>query len=392
MVTIGLIHWLKDKLTGEFKQVSAEVFWNIAAECCFKDLAFWSAVNLIAKAISKCEIKTKIAGENQKGAEYYLWNVEPNKNQNSSVFFAKLIGTLCLKNEALVVESDDGQLLIADSYQHKEYALYGDTFSDVTIGDYAFHRTFRQADVLFFQMHCVDMRKVVNSINESYGKLIATAEKYFARSRGSKGTLTVPAAMTGTDAESNAISNYLNNYVKKFLDSDNGALPVFNGYTYTPIEDKMYKNETSRDLRAMIDDIYDFTARAFSIPPVLLRGDTAGIKDVLGSFLTFCIDPLTDMLREEIVRKRIGREGALHGYDLTIDTRTIQHVDILQAAEPVDKLIASGAYSINDIRDLLGDERIDEPWADEHYITKNYTTFDETLKSTNGKGVSEGGE
>lgn len=371
-----MLHWLRERVSGEITPVSAGVFWDIVAECSFRELAFWSAVNLIARAISKCEVKTLIAGYEQKGAEYYLWNISPNKNQGSSEFWAKLIGKLYLKNECLVIESDDGQLLVADSFNRIPYELTGDAFNSVTIGNYQFKRTFRQQDVLYFRLNMKNMHHVVDCIGDSYSKLIAAAEKYFIRSKGIKGALTVPAAQVGTDAEHTKINDYLNNYVRKFLESENGVLPVYNGYAYTPLEDKMYMSNTTRDLRAMIEDIYDFTARAFQIPPVLLRGDTAGIQDVATSFLTYCVDPLADLLREEIVRKRIGREGLEKGYDLVIDTRCIQHIDILQAATAVDKLIASGAYSINELRKLLGDDRVPETWADAHYITKNYTTFD----------------
>ncbi len=62
-----------------------------------------------------------------KKAEYYLWNVEPNRNQNSSAFLTKLIGKLYRNNEALVIESN-GQLLVADSFEKVKYALYDYTF------------------------------------------------------------------------------------------------------------------------------------------------------------------------------------------------------------------------------------------------------------------------
>ena len=37
--------------------------------------------------------------------EYYLWNVSPNVNQNSSAFLHKLVARLYQDNEALVVST-----------------------------------------------------------------------------------------------------------------------------------------------------------------------------------------------------------------------------------------------------------------------------------------------
>ena len=52
--------------------------------------------------------------------------------------------------------------------------------------------------------------------------------------------------------------------------------------------------------------------------------------------------------------------------------------DIFSLAEPIDKLVASGAVTRNEIRELLGLERSDDPDLDEFYITKNYSKGGET--------------
>ncbi len=52
----------------------------------------------------------------------------------------------------------------------------------------------------------------------------------------------------------------------------------------------------------------------------------------------------------------------------------------------MDKLIGSGVFSVNDILKLLGRPIIDEPWAYQHYITRNYMPFEEALKALTGGG------
>src|SRR5699024_8447667 len=108
-------------------------------------------------------------------------------------------------------------------------------------------------------------------------------------------------------------------------------------------------SRTTRDIRSLADDIFDFTSRAFQIPPVLLFGDVAGTQDAMTRWLTTCIDPLCDQLQEEINRKRYGKEAYLRGDYLQIDTSTIIHFDMFQNAGNVEKLIGSGAFSINDV-------------------------------------------
>ena len=47
-----------------------------------------------------------------------------------------------LYNEVLIVVNDTKDLLIADSFERVEYALYPDIFKGVTIGEYEFERSF----------------------------------------------------------------------------------------------------------------------------------------------------------------------------------------------------------------------------------------------------------
>ena len=91
---MGLITWIRDWMSGGLTSatpVTEEEYQTIVAELSFRELAFYSCVNMIANSISKCEFKTFEKNQEVKAKEYYLFNVEPNKNQNSSQFLHKLI-------------------------------------------------------------------------------------------------------------------------------------------------------------------------------------------------------------------------------------------------------------------------------------------------------------
>ena len=75
--------WLVEKLSGGAEKKSliavdwAE-FFGLMDQVYLRELAFWTCVNKIANALSKCEFSTYYHHEPVKKAEYYLWNVEPN--------------------------------------------------------------------------------------------------------------------------------------------------------------------------------------------------------------------------------------------------------------------------------------------------------------------------
>ena len=377
--------WLVEKLSGGAEKKSLiEIDWpeffSLMDNVYIRELAFWSCVNKIANALSKCEFRTYYGGKEIKKAEYYLWNVEPNRNQNASAFLTKLIGKLYLNNEALVIESA-GQLYVADDYQKTVYAVYDYQFSGVTVDNFTFDKTFYQNEVLFFQLNSVDMRQLVNLLHSSYNELLQYAVNAYRKSRGSRGILDIDAQAQHEDDFSETLQELMTNYFKKFFESENAVLPLYDGYKYTELQSKTYSSESTRDIKALADDIFDFTARAFSFPPSLAKGDVQDTGKATDELLTFCIDPLAKLLEKEINRKRNGLSGFLDGNYLRIDTTTVKHIDIFDIAAPVDKLISSGVFTINDIRHLIGEPEIAEEWANAHFITKNYSTIQDLLRS-----------
>lgn len=383
---MSIITWLKDKfgseipLSGEDLAMYAEEYALFAGETYIRELAFYSAVNLIAGAISKCEFKTFEGGEEVKRREYYLWNIEPNINQSGSEFVYRWISQLYRTGEALIV-ADGGNLLVADKYDIKEYTLRGNLYANVAVGDITFLRTFAEEDVLFFKLTDQNMKKVVDGLYNSYSKLISYSMGAFRKSRGTKVKFRYEALPVAGSREREAFDSLVNEKIGKWLTSDNAALPLGKGQDIEELTQKTYSSESTRDIRAQIDDISDFTAKAFGIPPALLRGDVQGTKDALENFLTFCIRPLVVMLEKEINRKRNGYGGFVNETYLTIDTRNIKHFDVLDMAAGVEKLISSGVYSINDIREMIGERRLEGELYDEHFITKNFGALaDELVK------------
>lgn len=387
--------WILRKMgIGEEKITAIEMdgmdFFNVMNDVYLRELAFWTCVNKIANALSKCEFKTYMNGKEVKKNEYYMWNVEPNKNQNAPTFLTKLIGKLYRENEALVIESNE-QLIIADSFSVSEYALYENIYKDVTVGEFKFERIFLESEVLHFQLNSVDMKQLVNGIYLSYKDLIVYASKSYQKSRGSRGILNIDAQAQAEDDFSDKLNELMNDYFKRFFNSDNAVLPLYDGYKYEDLGSKTYSSESTRDIKAMTDDVFDFTARAFSFPPSLAKGDVQDTEKATDELLTFCIDPLAHLLAKEINRKRNGVYGFLNGNYIRIDTTTVKHIDIFGIATPIDKLISSGVFTVNDLKRIIGEPAIDAEWADQHFITKNYSTIQDLLASLETE-TQKGGE
>ena len=116
-----------------------------------------------------------------------------------------------------------GQLLVADSFEEKEFVLYENVFTDVTVGDFTFNRSFTQSEVLYFRLNTVDIKRVTDGLYASYSKLINYSMTAYQKSRGTKGVFsyeTIPVAGTNERA---AFDGLINEKIGKWLSGDNAA-------------------------------------------------------------------------------------------------------------------------------------------------------------------------
>lgn len=395
-----IIDWLLgtgERTISEGKKVTIQEIMEAAAELQIRDLALTVCVNMIANAVGKCEFQTFVNGKKVKEDEYYTWNIEPNVNENSTMFIHRLVDKLCRENEVLVISTvhKDGHemLVVADDFAKPlRYPQKMNVYTDVRVGEVTYRKSFKESEVLHLVLNNQNAQEVVKQLYASYSKLVNAATRSYTWSQGTHLKVKVDQTESGDENFATDFANMINAQVRPWMQSDNAVLPEFDGYEYHNIGGTSNTERSTRDIRALVDDIFDFTAQSLNIPPVLIKGVVEGTKDALTRWLTTCIDPLTDQLEEEIVRKRYGRDMWRKGTYLHIDTSTITHFDLFANAANVEKLIGSGAYSINDVLSAAGMPELNEPWADLHWLTLNIGTMESAARAINNGGKGGNGK
>lgn len=381
---ISIMRWLRSAVgAGKMEEVSCRELMEAGEEYRVRELAFWCCTNLIANALGRCDFRTFLNGVEIREREHYLWNVEPNVNQSSTVFIHKLVASLYQNNEALIVPTrrrDGGDaLVVADDWQEPaDYPSRQHEYQGVQVGEVIYDKTFREGAVLHLKLNHCDIGPVVRGLFQSYSRLLSAAMNNYTWNNGQHWKVTVNQIAGGRENWAQDFQKMVEQQIRPFLNSNSSVLPVFDGYNY---ENASKFTEGQRDashIRSMVQDIFDFTANAFLIPPVLLRGQVEGTADAVSRFLTNCVDPLADQLGEEINRKRYGYEAWRRGSCMRVDTSAIQHFNLFANAASVEKLIGSG-YSYNDVQRAAGGQEINEPWANEHFLTKNFAKAEDVL-------------
>lgn len=372
-------------------EVSCRELMAAAQEFQLRDMSFWICANMIANAVGRCEFRTFRDGKEIREREHYLWNVEPNANQNSTAFLHKLVTKLLVDNETLVISTRQREgydaLVVADSWlQNGDYPSRQNEYINVQVGDVSYEKTFREREVLHLKLNHINVKPVLDGLYGAYWRLISAAMKRYEWDKGQHWKVHVSQLASGAEDFTENFSRMIEQQVKTFLDSNGAILPEFDGYAYTNEGGK--SGVELADIQAQMKDVLGFTAKALQIPAVLVDGSIQGTEDAQGRFLTGCIDPICDQLQEEINRKRYGYDRMRAGDYLRVDTSAIRHFDMFNNAANVEKLVGSVAFTVNDILRAAGLPTIPEPWADEHFLTKNIAPLSESVTSVSG---AEGG-
>lgn len=370
------------------------------------EFALCSGINIIANALSACEIRTFVNNKEIHGEEYYLWNYSPHYNYNANEFLQKIVWNLIYKNECLVVETRGG-LVVADSYEHEVYALYQDVFRNVIVNSdsqngiphpYTFPQSFRMEDVLFYRLSSRNIKSILDYLMEGYRSLLETAVDKFQKSAGERGILTIDGNAAagqnyGTKPDgtlrtfNDVFTEMMNERFKSYFNAKNAVMPIWKGFDYQIKGSEASKRSTSevKDITDMTTEITTKVANALQIPPQLMLGTAAEVKQLTRNLITFGIRPIADVIETENNRKRSGRE-VLRGTYQMIDLTGIEYTDIFEAAQGAYNLLGSGA-SIDEIRVLTGRPELGTKWSRKHLISKNFAdleTIEDLGKIGNG--------
>lgn len=342
-------------------------------------MIFWAMVRKVGSAVGAVEWKTFRRGKEVKSGEYWSWNFSPNANESRREFFMKLTAELYQHQEALVVETRNGDRLVADGYSTQEN-LTGDIYGDISSRGFSVPGRFKAEDVLHFTIQGDSARAILSGICAMEGKLMKSAASAYVRQQGTRGILTIDDTAEAQEGFEEEFEDLMNDKFKKYFSAENAVLPLYQGYSFKENESTGGSTKSTlagtRDIKNMMNDIIEYTALAFGIPLSVATGK--GVTDAdFKEFMTSCVKPIVNSIETEINRKLYGQDRVIAGSFVKANLESVRYVDLFDAAGPIDKLIGSGAFCINDIRAKLGLEVIDEEWAWKHWMTKNYATMGE---------------
>lgn len=335
-----------------------------------KKMALETCINFIARTISVSDFRFVKKGKRQHNDWDYLLNIRPNTDQSAAEFWQDFVYRLIHENEVLGILTDSNDLLIADSFDREEYAVYPDVFSNVTVKDYTFNRTFRMDEVIYITYNNEKLTTFMSGMFEDYGNLFSRMIEINMRNNQIRGTVDVDSNQSLDKKNQDKLQNFLDRLFKSFKINTVAIVPQLKGFKYNEVAKGDNNGKSVEELWKLKRDLVNEVANILGIPVSLIHGDMSEYETAIKAYIKFCISPLIKKISDELNAKLIEKADYLKGEKIKV--QGIAEMNALEVADAVDKLRASGVYNGNEIRMKLGDEPVDNPLLEEYVLTKNY--------------------
>lgn len=371
---------------GEYIDIIDVLFGKNNIENYIYTLAEAHAIDLIARTIAKCEIQTyelkdKKIKEN-KSDLYWTLNLQPNYNEKGTDFMYKLVTRLLSKGTALVLINNKAKtnlLYVADEYNASNDILNGKTFYDITISDaegnsFSLKKTYNQNNSIYYSLKNTNLTKASENFKSNANKILKAVQKSFIRSNTDRWRLKFPGNQpTMIDPKTKQTIGY-DKYKEKITEglfSEEEAVVLLSEMFDLINLNKDINKSNLADFEIIFNKTSNTVAQKWDIPLDIFCGNKTEKSTGNSDFITFAVDIYFELIEDGLNVGLVGKEDYLKGEYVKFNRTNITHKDVLDCGTGIDKLTAN-RFSRNEINKLLKLPHIDEKWADEHALTKNY--------------------
>lgn len=339
-----------------------------------KRMALETCINFIGRSIAQSDFRIMENDKRQLNDWHYLLNVRPNTDQSASDFWQTFVYKLIYENEVLVIVTDSDDLLIADDFDREEYAIFPDAFKNVTVKDYTFRRTFKMDEVIHISYNNEKLTNFMDGMFTDYAELFTRMMEVSLRNNQIRGTVSLDSAQSLDEKNRTKLQEFIDRLFISFRKNSIALVPKLKGFDYTEIAKGDNKGQSIDELTKLKKSLIDDVANILGLPNALVHGELSDYETSIKAYVRFCNKPIVKKIMDELNAKILTKENYLKGD--RIEVYGLTERDLIENAEAVDKLVASGSFTRNEVRELFGKERSDDPELDKFVITKNYQTAD----------------
>ena len=344
--------------------------------------AISKAIDLIATAASSCIIENYAYKDNKiqeiQDIIYYKLNVRPNDNEIAQSFWYNFWSKLLWEQEVLVI-SLNHKMYLAEDFKYDNAILKNKTYYDIILKsdndqELKLNRSFNSSEVIYLNLKDSKAKKFLDEFYKEFGVLLEVANIFYKHSNTPKYLFEYPGiqqpikdAKTGEEI---TYEEYKSRITKGLLSEEPSVIMLSKNFSL----DKMESGRTvsSEDYLKLKTSWEESVADSFLIPRNIYFGNNLDKNVDESYFLSYAVKPYLIMLEAALNSSIKTKVEYIKGERFKINMNSIKVYNLLDNATAFDKLYSDG-FSHNDIRKVANLMPLDEEWANEHRITKNYS-------------------
>ena len=233
---------------------------------------------------------------------------------------------------------------------------------------------FKSNEVIHLKLSRKSIKECLDSYYNDLGELISIASNHYISNNVEKWLLGIPTGQqplrdpkTGKEI---TYEKYKEKVVGSLFSKKDSVTMLSKNFSLELLSND--KNVSSEDFKNLKKEWEESVADSFLIPRDIYFGNKSEKSSSDNDFLSYAIKPYLKLLEDGLNSIIIKKDKYLKQEKIKANIYSIKVHDIIENANSLDKLYSNG-FSHNNILDLLELEPLDEEWADEHRITKNYS-------------------
>ena len=316
---------------------------------------------LMAKKLSSYEIQTYNNRKQEKSDNWYTWNIRPNKIDNAQQFKQKIYYKMLTEGKAVIYKSRDEFYVLDDcNLEYMPDIGYHGTKLSTCGRDIVGQAYDKDLMVVEYNLRPIEVAKTYskNLLGRLTGKLQDAEMQALTR----RYVMYIDASM-GLDENTR---NQLKENIKTGLKSADGSVipltRIIGDGSFQLLQnplDKRTNYSVAQEIDRYINQMEKIAYDAYGYPYSSANNEDVEMLRVKS------LIPIAKLLENELNYSLFSKREYLNGKRVEI-----QMID--NEADRQEKLIRSGINSINDARVDLGKDKINEDWADKHWMTLNY--------------------
>lgn len=371
MAKIGLISYVKNLFASDQYITDFSDLFVEDTKYHLKQTALDTVIGKIINASSLVQFKT-----DDKILNHRL-NVAPNHNENASDFRSRVIKKMLLEGECLIIK-ENNMFFIADSFVCDEKAVSQNFYHGIVINNLVWRKTYFSNEVYHLKYHNDKLKKYLNDLDASYGKLFGRLLQIHMREQQIRVYAKFKMLTKIKDETPEETAERSKRTLKEYLhgvkqEIENESVAILPRQQDYDVEEKT-QNHVGRsvDELSKLEQMYvRQVADILQVPPLIFSGELADVSEHNNNFVRWCIRPLMGIIADEFNATYFSRFEYEKGKHISVNTVWVIYNSEFEMAKDTRTMIESAVWTVDDVLELQGKPRLNTKVTTQRYLTKN---------------------